>query len=615
MSASTETKLIPREVLFGNPEKAMARISPDGKRISYLAPVNNVLNVFVGSVDKNDAKPVTKDTDRGIRSYFWAKDSKHIMYVQDKGGDENWRLYSVNLETKDTRDLTPFDKVQVRILDVNKRFPDDILIEMNKDDEKIHDAYHLHLPTGEIKLVAKNPGNFIGWQTDFNMKIRGAMAATPGGGFDFFIRDSEKADWKKIISWGDEDSLNSGPVDFTKDGKSVYLMDSRNVNASRLVKMNLPAGDTEVLASDENYDVSGVMINPDTHEIEMVTFVKDRDVDIILDKTIESDIEAIKKLHHGDFILVSRNNADDVWLVAFDCDDKATPYYYYDRKTKSARFLFYNMPRVNEYALAHMEPIEFKSRDGFDIHGYITFPPGKERKNLPMVVDVHGGPWTRDTWGFVSDTQWFANRGYISLQINYRGSTGYGKNFLNAGNKEWGGKMHDDLIDGVNFVVKKGYANPKKIAIFGGSYGGYAALVGATFTPDVFACAVDIVGPSNLVTMMKTIPPYWENYKEMEKKRIGDVETEEEFLKSRSPLFKVDKIKIPILIAQGKNDPRVKQSESEQIVEAMKKKNIPYEYMLFEDEGHGFAKPQNRIKFYAAAEKFLAKHLGGRFEE
>jgi len=228
---------------------------------------------------------------------------------------------------------------------------------------------------------------------------------------------------------------------------------------------------------------------------------------------------------------------------------------------------------------------------------------------------VHGGPWTRDTWGFVSDTQWFANRGYISLQINYRGSTGYGKNFLNAGNKEWGGKMHDDLIDGVNFVVKKGYANPKKIAIFGGSYGGYAALVGATFTPDVFACAVDIVGPSNLVTMMKTIPPYWENYKEMEKKRIGDVETEEEFLKSRSPLFKVDKIKIPILIAQGKNDPRVKQSESEQIVEAMKKKNIPYEYMLFEDEGHGFAKPQNRIKFYAAAEKFLAKHLGGRFEE
>ena len=309
-----------------------------------------------------------------------------------------------------------------------------------------------------------------------------------------------------------------------------------------------------------------------------------------------------------------RNTDGDIWVIGFTADDGPVKYYMFDRNTKEAKFLFVHKPDLNDYPLAKMEPISFTSRDGLTIHGYVTFPPGKERTNLPMVLNVHGGPWYRDTWGYNREAQWLANRGYVCLQVNFRGSTGYGKDFLNAGDREWGGKMHDDLIDAVNWAVDEGYADPAKIAIYGGSYGGYAALVGATFTPDVFCCAVDIVGVSNLITFIETIPPYWSSFLEVLYKRVGHPDEDAEFLMSRSPLTKVDAIKIPMLIAQGANDPRVNQAESEQIVEAMKAKGIEYEYMLFEDEGHGFAKPENRLEFYAAAEKFLAKHLGGRFE-
>ena len=613
--AAAEPELIPREILFGNPVKTNPRISPDGKMMAYLAPVNNVLNVWVKTIGKDDDRVVTKDEDRGIRRYFWAGDSKHIMYSQDVGGNENWRLYAVNLESNEIRDLTPYDDVQTRITHTDKHFPNELLIAMNKDNPKVHDVYHLDLKTGELKKVAENPGNIINWLADADFKIRGAMAATPGGGFDLLVRDNVQADWQKVLSWDSEDSMTSAAVSFTKDGKSLYLLDSRNVNAGRLVQMEISTGNVKVVAEDPQYDVSNVMIHPDSYQVQAVAFTKARTQWIVLDNSIKDDFKAIAKLEEGEFFIYDRDNSDQVWLVGFTKDNGPVSFYAYDRKAKQGNFLFDHMPDLKKYELAAMEPIHLQARDGLTIHGYITLPIWKQRKNLPMVLLVHGGPWGRDTWGYNSVAQWLANRGYACLQVNFRGSTGYGKTFVNAGDKEWAGKMHDDLVDAVYWAIKQGYADPKKVAIFGGSYGGYAALVGATFTPDVFCCAVDVVGPSNLVTLIKSIPPYWAPLLATFYKRVGNPDTEEEFLKSRSPLFKVDQIKIPILIGQGANDPRVKQAESEQIVEAMKKKGLAYEYIVFADEGHGFAKPENRLRFYAAAEKFLAKHLGGRYEE
>jgi dipeptidyl aminopeptidase/acylaminoacyl peptidase len=615
MTVSSQVALIPRKILFGNPEKTNPQISPDGTRMAYLAPVNGVLNVWVGTVGQDDYQPVTKDTDRGVRFYFWAADNQHIMYIQDVGGNENWRLYATDLESKETRDLTPFENVQVQVIDRDKHFPNELLIAMNKENPQVHDVYHLDLTTGELTLVAKNPGNIMQWVIDTQFKVRGAVTALPDGGTELLIRDNEQAGWRKLITWNADDALTSGPVGFTRDGESLYLEDSREANASRLVRLNIATGALDVLAADPHYDVGSVVINPDSYDVQAVAFNKDRVEWVVLDESIRADFDRIRDIHQGDFFITSRDDADTTWIVAFTVDNGPVPFYAYDRKNQSATFLFDNQPELSKYTLAHMEPITFTSRDGLTIHGYLTLPPGAGRENLPMVLDVHGGPWHRDAWGYNPEAQWFANRGYACLQVNFRGSTGYGKDFLNAGNKEWGRNMHNDLVDGVNWAIQQGIADPKRIAIYGGSYGGYAALVGATFTPDLFCCAVDIVGPSNLITLIKTIPPYWSTFLATFHKRVGNPDTEEEFLKSRSPLFRVDQIKIPMLIAQGANDPRVKQAESEQIVEAMKSKGISYEYMLFPDEGHGFAKPENRLKFYAAAEKFLARYLGGRYEE
>jgi len=614
--ATPEHKLIPREVLFGNPVKSNAQISPDGTKMAYLAPVNNVLNVWVKTIGKEDDKAVTKDDNRGIHRYFWAADSKHIMYLQDVGGNENFRLYGVDLETDDIKDFTPFENVRVEIVDRNKHFPNELLIMMNKENPQVFDIYHLDLTSGELEMTARNPGNIVGWVADPNLKVRCAMASNPEGGLDLMYRANEKASWKKVIAWGSDDALNSGPISFTKDGKSLYCLDSRDANAGRLVKIDIATGDMkEIIAEDPQYDVSDVMIHPDTYEIQAVSFVKARREWKILDESVKDDYELISKLDYGDYSVRDRDNADDTWVVGFTKDNGPVSYWAFDRKAKKGTFLFDSRPILKNYNLAQMEPISFKSRDGFTIYGYITYPVGEGRNNLPMILNVHGGPWARDTWGYNGEAQWFANRGYACLQVNFRGSAGYGKDFINASNREWGGKMHDDLVDGVNWAIDNGIADPEKIAIYGGSYGGYAALVGATFTPDLFCCAVDIVGPSNLISWITSIPPYWAPMRALLYKRIGNPETEEEFLNSRSPLFKVDQIKIPMLIAQGANDPRVPQAESEQIVEAMKEKGIDYEYMLFPDEGHGFAKPENRLKFYAAAEKFLAKHLGGRYQE
>ena len=607
--------LIPLEVLLGNPEKMGPQISPDGKRIAYLAPVNDILNVWVGDVGSEDFRPITKDAERGIPGFIWAHDNKHILYPRDQGGDENWRVFAVDPDTGNVRDLTPFENVQAQLIGGNKKFPDKFLIGLNKENPQLHDAYELTISTGELKLVAKNPGNVLAWTADADLQVRAARAALPDGGFELQVRKDPDSEFETILTWSSDDALSSAALGFTKDGSAIYLNDARDANATRLVKLDLETGDIEVIAEDPQYDVGGALINPDTREPEAVSFVRDRLEWQVLDPAVQGDFDAIRALEEGDFGITARDHTDKHWLVGFTKDDGPVKFYALDRTSKDGTFLFDHRSDLSKYTLAKMEPFSFESRDGLTIHGYLTFPPGTEKKNLPLVLNVHGGPWGRDVWGFAPDAQWFANRGYACLQVNFRGSTGYGKDFVNAGDREWGGKMHDDLVDAVNFAVGKGWADPKKVAIFGGSYGGYAALVGATFTPDLFCCAVDIVGPSSLKTLIESIPPYWSAMLSTFYKRIGHPEEDEEFLWSRSPLSKVENIRIPLLIAQGANDPRVKQAESEQIVAAMKEKGIDHEYIVFPDEGHGFMKSENRLKFYRHAERFLAKHLGGRSED
>src|SRR6266536_526143 len=530
-------ELIPRQVLFGNPERVSPHISPDGSQLAWIAPSDGVLNVWVAPVgaacvDWDEAKAVTEDTDRGIRFFAWAWDGRHLLYIQDTGGDENWRLSD--------------------------------------------------------------------------------------GGFDVLVRDGADDEWRTLVTIPADDVAASDVLAFSGDGRSLLAISSIDTDTGRLVRVDLGSGEAEVLLEDPEADVAGAMLHPDTRDPQIVEVLKDRTDYHVLDPSVEHDWEAIQALHPGDPQPAGRDEADNTWLIAFTDDAGPVQYYAYDRTSQAGSFLFSSRPELSRYDLARMEPFSFKARDGLTIHGYVTFPPESlagGRSGLPTVLNVHGGPQARDVWGWDPEAQWLANRGYLCIQVNYRGSTGYGKSFVAAGDREWGAKMHDDLLDAVQYAVDQGWADPAKVAIYGGSYGGYAALVGAAFTPDVFCCAVDIVGPSNLQTLLESIPPYWKPMAAALYRRVGNPETDKEFLWSRSPLSRARDIRIPLLIAQGANDPRVKQAESEQIVAALKEAGIDYEYMLFPDEGHGFAKPENRLKFYAAAERFLARYLGGRFEE
>jgi dipeptidyl aminopeptidase/acylaminoacyl peptidase len=606
-----DVPLIPREVLFGNPERFSPRISPDGTRLAYIAPNAGVLNIWVRTVGHDDDTVVTDDSDRGIRQFFWAPNGRQILYLQDKGGDENWRLYLTDLAAGTTRDLTPFEGVQVQVIEVHKNFPDAILVAINKDNPQLHDPYRVDLRTGELTKLVENPG-VLDWVADAALEPRAGVAPTPDGGGVLRVRDGDA--WKDVLVWESEDFMGSGPLGFTRDGSALFLISSKGANAARLVRLDLATGDETVLATDDRYDVSSVTINRDTYEPRLVVYAKDRLDYTVLEPEIADDIAALRALHPGDLVLQGADHADRTWLAAFTAGDGPISYYAFDRSTKEATFLFTHRPELEDYELATMEPFAYTARDGLEIHGYLTFPPRLDRRDLPTVLNVHGGPWFRDTWGFHPEAQFLANRGYLCVQVNYRGSVGYGKDFVNAGDREWGAKMHTDLIDAVDWVVQQGYADRDRLAIYGGSYGGFAALCGATFTPDVFRCAVDIVGVVNLKTWIESFPPYWKPMIAMAKRRVGDPETEADFLWSRSPLSKADQIRIPMLIAQGANDPRVPQAESEQIVAAMKANGVDYEYMLFPDEGHGFAKPENSLKFAAAAERFLAAHLGGRAE-
>lgn len=607
--------LIPREILFGNPVKASPRISPDGIHLAYLAPSDKgVLNVWVRTIGKIDDAQVTNDTHRGIRVHFWAEDGKHLMYLQDLNGDENWHVYSVTLDSKVVRDLTPFQGIRAQGFKTDKNFPNEILVGLNLRDRRVFDMYRVDLTTGAIVTDSQNPGDVVSWLTDPAFQIRAAQATSLADGSSTLrVRDGKDAPWRNLITWPFGE--NGGADDFTGDGTALFVETSLGSDTTRLVKVDTVTGkELEKIAQDPRVDVGGVVIQPDMHTVQAVGFNYFKNEWTVLDSTIRQDFDVIGKLHRGEFYVTSRDRADKNWIITFQGDDGPVAWYVYNRDTKKAEFLFNNQPELEKHKFATMEPVVIKSRDGMQLVSYLTLPIGVEPKNLPLVLNVHGGPWGRDTWGYDPEAQWFANRGYATLQVNFRASEGFGKKFLNAGNLQWGAKMQDDLTDVVKWAIAKGYADPKKVCIYGGSYGGYATLAGLVFTPDLYACGVDIVGPSNLATLLASIPPYWGPLKKTFTLRMGDVDKDEALNKKMSPLFHVDQIKAPLIIAQGANDPRVNIRESTQMVEAMRARGLPVIYVVYTDEGHGFARPVNRLDFYGRVDEFLAKYLGGRFE-
>lgn len=605
--------LVPRSVLFGNPERTAASISPDGTRLGFVAPVDEVLNVWVAPIDDLDAaRPVTHDRGHGVQVYRFAHDDRTLLYLRDTEGDENWRLYTLDLETGESTLRTPAEGVTAALMGHNRWNPTTVLVGLNADNPQLHDVYSLDLPTGELTKVEDNPG-FAGWLVDSDLQVRGGAAMTPDGGVVIALRepDGSYAPWRQI---GPQDVATTSVLGYTRDGSAMLLISSLDVNAGRLVRLDLATGEETVLAEDPVYDVGGIVTDPETLEPLSVVFSKDRDEWVHLDPVFGAEVDELRGRLRGD-IGIGRDRANRTWLVTETLSDGPVRYHRYDRDTRDLRLLFVHKPALEDYRLAPMEPFAFTSRDGLTIHGYLTYPVGVDRRDLPAVLDVHGGPWARDEWGYNAEAQWLANRGYVCVQVNYRGSTGYGKEFLNAGDRQWGAAMHDDLLDAVAHLADSGGVDPDRVGIYGGSYGGYAALLGAAFTPDVFRCAVDLVGPSNLITLISSVPEYWKPQIALFHTKVGNPETEADFLWSRSPLSRVDDIRIPVLVAQGKNDPRVKEAEAQQIVDALQAKGLPYEYLLFPDEGHGLVRPENRERFYAAAERFLATHLGGRSED
>lgn len=604
------TKLIPRSVLFGNPERSSPILSPDGTQLAYLAPVNGVLNVWVRTLGQNDDRAVTSDDKRGIHVFAWQYDNRHILYAQDADGDENWRLYQTDIATRQTVNLTPFEKVQAAIVAYKWDKPDTLLVRTNQRDESLFDVYRLDLTTGKLEMDTENPGDVSDWRADHDLQVRVAQIMTADGSTVIRVREMANAPWRELMQWGPDETFG-GVFGFTPDNRKLWVATSLDANAARLLEVDIATGAQRVLAADPQFDISGIETAPRSHKLQAAQFVKQRVAHEFLDSSLEADYEVLEAAGPGDIVNLSRTLDDDKWVVTYSRDDGPVQWYLYDRPAKKTELLFSARPELEKYQLSTMEPIEYAARDGMTIYGYLTIPFGVDAEQLPMVLLVHGGPWHRDVWGYNPWAQWLANRGYAVLQPNFRGSTGYGKQYINAGDRQWAGAMHTDLLDAKNWAVQRGIADPNRVCIMGGSYGGYATLAALAFSPGEFSCGVDIVGPSNLNTLLATIPPYWSTLVAAFHKRMGD---NAEFLDSQSPLFKAHQIKAPLLIGQGANDPRVKQAESDQIVEAVRANGEPVEYYVFPDEGHGFLRPENDMAFNAAVERFLAKYLGGRAE-
>ena len=620
----SKVPLIPRATLFGNPVRAAGQISPDGKQFAFIAPRDGVMNLWVAPIGNvAAAKPLTAEKKRPIRQYFWAPDSSQLLFVNDIGGDENFLLYGVNTATGTTRALTPFTKTRVEIIQVSNLVKDRILVGVNNRDAKWHDVHSLNLKTGKLTPVLMNRGDYAGFLADRNLVLRGAAKSRADGGSDYYRIVDNKVEATPFEQIGLDDSLTTEPQGYTSDGKTLYWIDSRERKTAALIAQDVATGKRTVIGTDPRADIGGFLADPRTGAPLAYGVNYLRTEWKPLDAAVGRDIAFLQTELKGEINVTSTTTDNDKWTVAVDPVTAPPSVWLFDRKTRALAKLYTPRPALEGMPLAAMFPVEIRSRDGLTLPSYLTLPPGADANGygkadgpVPMVLFVHGGPWARDGYGYNTAHQLLANRGYAVLSVNYRGSTGFGKDFITASNLQWGRKMHDDLIDATDWAVAQGVTTPDKVAIMGGSYGGYATLAGVTMTPDKFACGVDIVGPSNLETLLKTIPPYWEAGKAQFYKRMGDPNTAEglALLKERSPLYLADKIKVPLLIGQGANDPRVNVAESEQIVNAMKTRNIPVTYVVFPDEGHGFARPANNLAFFGITEQFLGKCLGGRAE-
>jgi dipeptidyl aminopeptidase/acylaminoacyl peptidase len=606
--------LIPRETFTHAGRRDRPSLSPDGKWLAYLAPVNGVVNIRLRAVGGSDDRALTAEKIR-VAFYWWQADGEHLLYSRDQGGDENWHLFQVHVKTGLTRDLTPFTGRRALLVGLDWNVPNAALVSLNLRHPGAYDVYRIDLKSGALSLDTKNPGDVVGWQVDRNLRVRAIEVRTADGGRDVRVRDDTDKPWRTVEHWGPDEHLRCGVTGFSDDGRSLYLLSSRDSNTLRLVKLDLAGGPRQTLAEDSKYDASAVQLHPETGRPEAVQFVRDRAEWQVLDNSVRADFDALRKVCEGDFEVVGRDRADRRWLVWYTRDDAPNALYLYDRGTRRGTPLWDDNPQLARYRLAKIRPIAFKARDGLELHGYLTLPVGPEPKNLPAVVFVHGGPWSRHTWARQDKNiiQLLANRGYAVLQVNYRGSVGYGKRFVNAGNREAGAKMLDDVIDVKRWAVAQGYIDPKRVGVLGPSFGGYLSLAAVAFTPDEFACAVDVFGPSNLVSLIRSFPIWWARSQWYS--RVGNPDTEEAFLRSRSPLYHVDRIKAPVLVLQGDNDVRVPKAESDQIVQALRRAGKDVEYVVFPKEGHGLFSPANDLKLYEVTEHFLARTLGGRAQK
>ncbi len=622
-AAAAEVPLIPRKDIFGNPARTAPQISPDGSQIAFLAPKDGVMNVFVGPAgDIEAAKPVTDEKTRPIRQFMWALNGEQILYFNDDGGNENFLLFAADVKTGENKKLTPFEKTRVFMLNRSWDTPDVVAIGLNNRDASWHDVYTLNTRTGELTLVKENTEQWAGFTVDDDYKVRFGEKTTPDGGsvISKIGEDGSATEFAKI---GLDDSQTTGLAGLTSDGKTLYMIDSRERNTAGLFGIDIATGEATLIGENPKADISGAVSDPVTGVVQAFSTNYIKDEIVAVDPAMQADIDFLNAQLPGQWGVSSQTKDNRKWIVVHDATVEPVEWVLYDRDAKTVTKLFSARPNLDDKTLAPMEGVEIKSRDGKTLVSYLTIPAGSDAdgngrpdKPVPMVLNVHGGPWARDTYGYDGEAQWLANRGYAVLQVNFRGSTGFGKDFINASNREWGGKMHEDLLDAVDWAIAEGVTTADKVAIYGGSYGGYATMVGMTMTPERFACGVNIVGVTNLNTFMNTIPPYWDAFRPQLYARVGDPTTEEgkAFLASRSPVNFADKITKPLLVAQGANDPRVNKDESDQIVAAAKKNGAEVTYVLYPDEGHGFARPMNRTSFYAISEAFLSECLGGRFE-
>ncbi len=600
---------IPMEDFFRNPTMSRFQISPNGTKLAFMQPWEDRMNIHVREIGSDDVTRVTHSTERDIAGYLWVGNDR-LSYAKDQGGDENWRIYAVNANGSNDKVLTPFDEVQARFVDDLEEDPDHILVSLNRRDPRLHDVYQLNVNTGELDLVAENPGNISRWMTDHDEKLRIAMT-TDGVNESILYRETEDDTFRVIVTTDFKETLN--PLFFTFDNQNLYVASNRGRDKTAIFEFDLAtATEGDLIFEHPKVDVYGLMYSKKRKVLTGVRYTEAKTSYEFFDEEREDLQKELERRLPDVEVRVSDFSKDETKVLARTFTDKTKgKYYFYDRVTDEFLELADISPWLNEEQMATMEPIEYKSRDGLTIHGYLTLPLSRRAKDLPVVVNPHGGPWARNYWGFNSEAQFLANRGFAVLQMNFRGSTGYGREFWELSFKEWGKAMQDDITDGVQWLIDEGIGDPDRVAIYGGSYGGYATLAGVTFTPDLYACGVDYVGPSNIFTLLASFPPYWELYREMFYEMVGDPEDDKIILEEASPLFHVDNIKVPLLIAQGANDPRVKQAESDQIVAALEEKGIEYEYLLKENEGHGFRNEENRFDFYRAMEEFLEKHIGG----